>query len=667
MIKSRRVFFELMLAVSLFWGLDRIRGQTSEQPQSDPGLAPQWVSDWADPSAELRPLQIVHGIPSSQATPEAMATLKNLGLGGIVCNVSFDQYLTSETHWNTLVKAVQACKEVGLVVWIYDEDGYPSGAAGGLVIRHNPDFEAIALTYEPSRPEPFALRRSYEYTHASNNFYAARRYTNLINHEAMRCFIETTHEAYWRRLKDHFGKTIVAFFTDEPSLMGVNIGALPADIAKGVKVVDRLDPNVKPLPSVPWVRDLPDIYHQRYGQDIIKVRRSLFEGDTEADKQVRRQFWELISDWVAERYFGQIRKWTAAHGVASSGHSLWEETPLHQVPLEGNGLKALMWMDIPGLDMLSSDPSVVIYAGWLAANLPVSAALFNGGRKVMTEVSDFIQNMGGKGPASLADMKATAAWQAALGVTEFTLYYNQRQRTREDYRAYCDFVGRLNAILRKARPAPTVLLYYPIYDLWAEYKPVADTLTLQSQSKKAQQIVSSFLQLGQNMVCHQISFAVADHVLLGGADVHDGKLWLNGQQFAALVLPSGVELPKMVAENLSRFEAEGGEVFKDSSSGSGVDLSKLSAAYQVGTLTVQNDRVVVGRFVRDGRNIVCAVNVGDKPYAGAVAANDGPKWVVADPASGQLEHARTEKDGAIAVSLPPRGTLLLVGPLTGSK
>jgi hypothetical protein len=667
MIKSRRVFFELMLAVSLFCGLDRIRGQTLEQPQSDHGLAPQWVSDWADPSAELRPLQIVHGIPSSQATPEAMATLKNLGLGGIVCNVSFDQYLTSETHWNTLVKAVQACKEVGLVVWIYDEDGYPSGAAGGLVIRHNPDFEAIALTYEPSRPEPFALRCSYEYTHASNNFYAARRYTNLIDHEAISCFIETTHEAYWRRLKDHFGKTIVAFFTDEPSLMGVNIGALPADIAKGVKVVDRLDPNVKPLPSVPWVRDLPDIYHQRYGQDIIKVRRSLFEGDTEADKQVRRQFWELISDRVAERYFGQIRKWTAAHGVASSGHSLWEETPLHQVPLEGNGLKALMWMDIPGLDMLSSDPSVVIYAGWLAANLPVSAALFNGGRKVMTEVSDFIQNMGGKGPASLADMKATAAWQAALGVTEFTLYYNQRQRTREDYRAYCDFVGRLNAILRKARPAPAVLLYYPIYDLWAEYKPVADTLTLQSQSKKAQQIVSSFLQLGQNMVCHQISFAVADHELLGGADVHDGKLWLNGQQFAALVLPSGVELPKMVAENLSRFEAEGGEVFKDSSSGSGVDLSKLSAAYQVGTLTVQNDRVVVGRFVRDGRNIVCAVNVGDKPYAGAVAANDGPKWVVADPASGQLEHARTEKDGAIAVSLPPRGTLLLVGPLTGSK
>ena len=214
---------------------------------------------------------------------------------------------------------------------------------------------------------------------------------------------------------------------------------------------------------------------------------------------------------------------------------------------------------------------------------------------------------------------------------------------------------------------PKVLLYYPIYDLWAEYKPVAETLTLQSQSKKARQIVSSFLQLGQNMVCHQISFALADHEVLFAANVHKGRLCVKEQQFAALVLPSGVELPKMVAENVSRFEAEGGLVFKDGGSGSGVDFNKLSAVYPTGTLTSQNDRVVIGRFVRDGRNIVCAVNVGDKPYAGAVAVNDGTRWVVADPASGQLELAGTEQDGAITVSLPSRGVLLLVGPPTGSK
>ena len=152
------------------------------------------------------------------------------------------------------------------------------------------------------------------------------------------------------------------------------------------------------------------------------------------------------------------------------------------MPLEGNGLKVLARMDIPGLDMLSSDPEAVLHSGWCTAALPCSAAELSGGRRVMTEVSDFSQRMGDRGPAGLAEMRATAAWQAAWGVTEFTLYYGIRERSPEDDQAYCEYVGRLNALLKPARRATEVLLYYPIYDLWAEYLPVAEPLKLESQS-----------------------------------------------------------------------------------------------------------------------------------------------------------------------------------------
>jgi len=676
MMELGRVLFSLVPTVLLLCTSGPVQGQgpaeaqreqapgtqNSQQTTADLGLAPDWAVAWRDPTAELRPLQIVHGVPAQQATPAAMKALKELGLGGIVCNVDFSEYLVSDAHWETLVRAVEACQEAGLVVWIYDEEGYPSGAAGGLVLKRDPAYEALALTYDPCRPDSFALRPAYEHTHASNNYHAARRYPNLIDEQAIHCFIETTHEAYWRRLKDHFGKTIKAFFTDEPSLMAVNIGPLPDDVRAKVRVVDPLDGDVRPLPSVPWVRDLPKQYLKRYGQDIVEARRSLFEGTAEADRRVRRQFWALISDLCAERYFGQIHQWTHTHGVASSGHTLWEETPLHHVPLEGNALKALQQMDIPGLDILSSDPEAVIYTGWMTATLPASAAILNGGRRVMTEVSDFAQTMAGKGPASLADMEATAAWQAALGVTEFTLYYDYRQRQASDYRQYCDYVGRLNAVLREAQPAPRVLLYYPIYDLWSEYLPVAAKLTLDCQSKKLQQIVNSFLGLGQQMLRRQISFTLVDHESLAGAEVRDKGLWIGGHRFAALVLPAEVELPGPSASVADRFKASGGRVFSDKGAEAAIDFDSLAAAFPIGRLTVPSDRIVIGRFSRGGRDILVVVNVTAKPYVGAIRLGSDTQWLSADPNSGRIERVSTNQPGELPLAVPSRGAVLLVGP-----
>jgi hypothetical protein len=647
-----------LIAVLVIVACSTVDSAAAEPAASD--LPAEWLQAWRSPGVELRPLQIVHGVPAQQATPEAMERLKDLGLGGIVCNVAFDSYLSSEANWRTCVEAVKACAQVGLRVWIYDEEGYPSGAAGGLVLKENRDFESLALAYDPSRADPFVVRASYEHTHASNNFHAARRYPNLIDKAAVASFLRVTHDAYYRHLEPFFGNTIEAFFTDEPSLMAVNIGPLPDDIRKRVRVADPLDPNVQPLPSVPWSADLPGLYRERYGQDLVARRKSLFEGDTDADRQVRRQYWALVADLLAQRYFGQIEQWTRAHSVASSGHILWEEELLHHAALEGNSLKMLSLMDIPGLDMLSSNPEAVIYTGWMTAVLPASAALASGRRLVMTEVSDFSETMANRGPAPVADMCATAAWQAALGVTEFTLYYNRRQRTAEDYQSYCAFVGRLNALLREAWPSPRVLLYYPIRDIWSEYKPVAAKLTMESQSQRLRYIVNSFMSLGQRMTRGQISFALVDHEMLATGRVQGDTIHIGKGSFRALVVPAGAELPPSVEQRVSQFEAGGGRVLR-ATSPANVDLAAVAAVYDSGFVSPTAERIVVGRFTRAGREIVLAVNVGGAAYEGAVTARDAARWIVCDPATGTMGPVKADGQGQIVLSLPPRAARVFIG------
>jgi hypothetical protein len=656
------------------------RAWAAETPASAESAIPAaWLKNWQSPAPADRPLQIVHGIDLSRPTPEGvgqmvtggdsqrraqrkMSLYKDRGLGGVVCNVSFNRYLQSEENWKQLVAGVDACAALGLVVWIYDEEGYPSGSAGGLVLKENRALEALALAYDPSRSDPFLLRPAYEHTHASNNYHAARRYINLIDDRAVRSFISHTHDAYFQHLKPHFGKTIQAMFTDEPSLITVNLGQIPEDVRKNVRVVDPVDPAVRPLPSVPWSYDLAERYRERYGEDLTAQRKSLFAGTSPDDRRVRSQYWALIADLVADRYFGSLQKWCTGHGVASSGHTLWEEEIMHHPALDGNKLKALARMDIPGLDVLTSDPEAVIYGGWMTAGMPCSAAILNGGRRVMTEVSDFAQTMGNQGPAGLAEMQATAAWQATWGVTEFTLYYSLDKRSAADYRAYGNYVGRLNTLLKPARIDREVLLYYPVRDLWAEYLPVAQPLAIGSQSPRAQRIVASFSRLGEMLQRSQIPFAMIDHEFLAAAKPDaDGSLAVGEHRFKALVLPADVELPQQAAAVVEQFRSHGGRVVVDG--GPAGTISKSAILKQIQPqwqIAPASDRIALGSFVRDGRRILLLANVGKDAYQGSISMSRPDDWQLLDPASGAIRAGEKINADHVKLALAPRQAILFV-------
>ena len=562
--------------------------------------------------------------------------------------------MQSEEHWKTLIAGVEQCQQLGMVVWLYDEDGYPSGAAGGLVLAENPalrgdqpGFRRVPAGLSVPAARLRAHPRQQQLLRGAAMSQPDRRPGDrLLHREDARGLLEAAGALFRRHDPGHVHRRAVAD------------GGQPGPVARRGPQERAGGRSGRPVGQAVAGRALV----LRSGRAIpasdtaricLPQRRSLFVGDSAEDRKVRRQYWALVADLIADRYFGAIGRWCADHRVASSGHSLWEEQPMHHVPLEGNGLKVLARMDIPGLDMLSSDPKAVCYGGWMTAAMPASAALLTGRRRVMTEVSDFSQKMGGQGPAGLAEMQATAAWQAAWGVTDFTLYYGIADRSADDYRAYCEYVGRLNAVLKPAQPDPEVLLYYPIHDLWAEYLPVAEPLSMPSQSPRAQRIVGSFQQIGQLLGRRQIPFAVIDHEFLAAAKVRpEGTLAIGNCSARVLILPQDVELPQPAGDVVEAFRRAGGRVLSPSSLG---DLMRAACRVEP-----PSEDIVLGRFLRDGRRVMLLVNVGTKPYAGHLTTVEKGTWQMMDPATGAIRPAATDQDARIPLELNARQAILLV-------
>ncbi len=489
---------------------------------------------FADPPARYRPLQIIHNFDSfgrDEATlRQRMQWLKDAGIGGLVCNVSFNDYMRSEEQWRIFVTGLKVAEELGLHLWLYDEDGYPSGAAGGLVLERDPNVEAVGLVrrVDADGKPRYELQRMYEGTHCTENVYRKRRYVNLLNPKATRLFIQVTHEAYARRVPN-LGKRFHAIFTDEPSLMTTYIR-----------------PSEGALPALPWMDDLPAQFRRRKGYDLMPHLESLYT-DTGDHHGVRCDYYDVVAQLVAERYFGQIQQWCRRHGIASSGHLLAEEKLLWHVMYYGDMFPCLRRMDIPGIDILSSDPLALAAGnGFLVPKLISSAAHLMGRTQTMSETSDFVEQMAGK-RAALPAMTATAALQYLLGINIITSYYpdpygathpNNTEQRRAEYVHYCAFVGRLSAMLRSAQHLCDVAVLYPIAGVQANFFPTALSMYQPHPSRRLNEIDDGFVQLCRRLLQSHIDYDIVDEPAVQQARVEQGALRIGKERYRVLVVPS---------------------------------------------------------------------------------------------------------------------------------
>jgi len=585
-------------------------------------------NNFQNPPAKYRMLQITHNTKMDGM----LDSLQKYGYGGVVSNVGFDNYLQCEDEWDKFGEYLARCKNLGMNFWIYDEHGYPSGKAGRLTLEGHPEFETIGVlcartegkgtllhhlpqgerylpeplyicaapvekglydfskkvdltplwkkeskTIEWSAPDnkewgvlSFHIKRMYEGTHIVTNISDSNPYINIIDKDAVARFISLTHEAYKQRIPLELKNYVHAFFTDEPSLM-----------------TSYLHDDKTLLPAIPWSRAFRKEFLDKYNYDIVPMLPYLFEDGGNETVYKRLDFWSLVSKLVEENYYGQIQNWCNANGPASSGHALLEESLYWHAVYEGNLYRNLRRMDLPALDMLTSDPVGLAHSNQIPVPKFVSSVAHLSGRsEIMSETSAHQENAI-KQPVSFEMRLATVGYQFALGLTTVTSYYKYDEFSDAERTIFNSYIGRLSMMLSKGKHVADVAVYYPIQSMWGNLTPTKKNTWEPPEAKRtesvpedilrnnhlyltnhiipyradlpeAQRVDASLGEVSKTLLSNQLDFDFIDDQAIIESKIKKGTMQLIGEKFSILILPETSIIPLQTYQKIEDFLKSGG-------------------------------------------------------------------------------------------------------------
>lgn len=453
--------------------------------------------------------------------------IRDKGYDGIVTNCDFSGgYLDGELNRVLLREKLKVARELGLRVWIYDEKGYPSGAAGAATLRADPLLEAKALAavyrvLEPGESAAIALphghiapaggfafrftgdgvteedlirgplraefsdgayrfendsssrllclgffvKPAFEGTHCQHNAASVRRYIDIADPRSAKAFIENTYAPYVDLVKDFIESgTVEAFFADEPSFMGVYF-----NLKKTPRTVTHFpDDSVELWAMVNWSDALCDSFSAEYGYRIEEELPYLFMGESENAKRVRTDYYRLLSRLARDNFFTPLSRFCREHGLISSGHILLEERIRDHPYYEGNFFELLSSSPVPGMDMLDSVPERI----WKKAFTPLlisSVSRLTSGQAVMDEISAHFQHKFGV-PYTARQLFCSVMAQFCFGADIFHSYYDElSDPILEPTPAGSTVLKTLSDAVKRFRRSgePSVYIHYPIESVFA--------------------------------------------------------------------------------------------------------------------------------------------------------------------------------------------------------
>lgn len=319
-----------------------------------------------------------------------LSLMNNCGLHGVVFQPrnypGKPEYLGKE-YMNILSELILYAKSLDMCFWIYDENGWPSGRAGGLVSKRYPEAKSYYLM---DTKEGIQI-------HSKNEISSLDPYASQL-------FLEFTYEEYRRGLQDEAFDYIEGFFSDE-------VGYLSGH---GVSVS---------IGGVPWCENYSQLYEKKYHEKIEKSWELLFR-DGEGHEKIRHQYWETLNELLVDSFYKPIHKWCKSYGKKYTAHVKGEENPFFQISYTSSCFQILKNVSIPAIDALERYPGNGYYPR-IASSI---AKQFHAGESLC-------EAMGGSGwGLTPDDFTNYMKWLISCGIQTFVLHLQQYELNGEAIR-----------------------------------------------------------------------------------------------------------------------------------------------------------------------------------------------------------------------------------------
>ena len=555
------------------------------------------ADEFASPGPEWRgrPFWSWNGTLDRDELIRQIHVFKQMGLGGFFMHSRtglVTEYLGDE--WFALTNAcADEAEKLGLEAWLYDEDRWPSGTAGGLVTE-NPAHQAkfISLTFPTDAAdvawddatiaafaarrdgalnvtdirrlaprEPIALRDGESILlfriepHAPSTFYNGFTYVDTMSRAATDAYVALTHERYAERCGDRLGRNIQGIFTDEPHRGPVMSGFSLS--------------NENRRWMTPWTPTLFDDYRAAFrGDELVDALPELFlTVDGRVVSPVKWRYMELTQRLFLERFLAPLHAWCDAHRMTLTGHVLHEDSLTAQAAMQGSLTRSYEHMHWPGIDVLSEGNR----CWWVAKQLQ-SAARQLGQKWLLSEL------YGCTGwQMTFEQHKAVGDWQALFGINvrcHHLSWYTMAGEAKRDYPASIsfqsawwpqykfveDYFARFGQFLSVGRPVCDVLVINPVESVWAQiHGGWANGLSPTTDAVK--QLDAGYAELFQWLAGAQIDFDYGDEEMLGRlAKVDCARVAVGEATYRTIVVGRATTLRGSTLRLLEAFAGAGGRV-----------------------------------------------------------------------------------------------------------